>query len=456
MGNNQSSNLNNSINSTYNNKIQEPIKGILKNNYNTNETYNTYDDTYDTINDNSLMPKQETKNVINDKIQDYYSFIPPSNPSIETKLPILYEDTRNDTRFSRNIEELFEERYTDGYVRPSNNKLNNQNNSSKNQKNNSINLNIRDNTEKDRYNEPITIDKPYKNLDLNQDEKQIITSNEIDLSDIDPYNLSGKSPKKINLKKIYEFYIRLRNLNHPDKCPGNEDVYITIVNAIETIQRIEKMKVNDKTHITLKTEYLSEMSKIDIPCPIKNIDIKDNFNKYFNNLFEKNKFIEEDRGYADIMVPSSKSREDIYIENKLGSFNKQDFNTAFKQYKKTDNNEMVVYQVPEPNLYNLPINNLVPNKTDDFTYLGKYTDYKQAFDNSTLISEDTVKIKQVSNLKNEMEARKKETLALTDEQIYAIEEYEKQQKEIEYKEREYFKEREKKIAEWNANMKYLT
>lgn len=75
----------------------------------------------------------------------------------------------------------------------------------------------------------------FTNLELSQAEKSILIDYNIALETIDPFLLSNHV--KITLEKLRDSYLKLININHPDKG-GNIDNYNNILNALEILNMV--------------------------------------------------------------------------------------------------------------------------------------------------------------------------------------------------------------------------
>ena len=123
-------------------------------------------------------------------------------------------------------------------------------------------------------------------------------------------------------------------IHHPDKG-GSSSKFNILITAMKEIDKLIEYRKSDRTHLELKNNYREKIETEDksININLQNIgkDFKlDKFNDVFNNtkLEDFN-----DRGYGDLMDQSSKKRDDIDIENTLGKYTTENFNSNFNSIK---------------------------------------------------------------------------------------------------------------------------
>jgi len=301
---------------------------------------------------------------------------------------------------------------------------------------------------------------PLNKLSFTKDEIMIMRSENIKAIDIDPFNLLEKNIN-ISLQKLYECYKKLRFLNHPDKPNGNNENFIKIVKSMKLIEQIESKKATDKQFDSLKNEYNKDKSKYEADYDYTYNQFqgvkKEDFNKQFNKMFDENRYTGDyEDGYSHIMTKDKAVNEEINVVNRLGTYDKSAFNNEFSKQKKVISNQVMVYKVPEP------INNSFANaqslvgKTNNYTNAGQYTDYMEAYNEGTvLIDADKVNFVEEKDIKKALNNYKTASLALTEEQRIAIEEYNNKLDANKYKEIDYYSESNQNINKWYNSVKTL-
>jgi hypothetical protein len=148
------------------------------------------------------------------------------------------------------------------------------------------------------------------------------------------------------------------------------------------------------------------------------------------------------------MVDSSKDRDDINIENKIGKFKLESFNNKFNNQKKNEQssriNEIIKYQVPESldasdSIGHVLLGSKQETYTSSINSRVNYTDYMNAYtkDNTICVAEDKSKINK--NYKKALKEYKNAKLELTEEQQIAIEEFNKKKEDDELRRVDRFK-----------------
>ena len=295
---------------------------------------------------------------------------------------------------------------------------------------------------------------------FNQIEKQLLVSKGISSLDIDPFGLLNKN-NSITLSKLYECYKKLRLLNHPDKG-GDSDNFNKIIKCMKKIEEIEKMKISDKQFDSLKSDFKRDAEKYEqnyVPelNQSTNSNGSNNFNKKFNQYFEQNKFTGEfEDGYGNSM-DKGPYQKDIEVKNTLGAFDRSNFNNVFTKSKHKSNNKIVVYKVPEP-IYSGGDNaRSLVNKEGNYTQHGQFTDYMEAFtDSNVLIDTEQIPVHQEESLEIAMKKHKNASLALSDEQVRAIESYENNKKKSENNELNYYNQFLRDADKYHSQMKTIT
>ena len=292
---------------------------------------------------------------------------------------------------------------------------------------------------------------------FSQIEKQLLISKGISSLDIDPFGLLNKN-NSITLSKLYECYKKLRLMNHPDKG-GDSDNFNKIIKCMKKIEEIEKMKISDKQFDSLKSDFKRDAEKYEqnyVPDLNQSNDTS-GFNKKFNQYFEQNKFTGEfEEGYGNMMV-NGPYEKNINVQNTLGSFDRSNFNNVFTKSKNKSNNKIVVYKVPEP-IYSGGDNaRSLVNKDSNYTQHGQFTDYMEAFtDANVLIDTEQIPINQEESLEIAMKKHKNASLALSDEQVRAIENYENNKKKRENNELSYYNQFLRDTDKYHHQMKTIT
>jgi len=271
----------------------------------------------------------------------------------------------------------------------------------------------------------------------------------IDMNTLDPFRILEK--KNYTLPELRQKYKKLAIIHHPDKG-GSSDTFNILMTSYEYIgDIIERLKA-DKTHTELKNDYQTASKK---ETPKTNTQLsefckKDNFDlNKFNHIYEQTKFkTNVDDGYGNIMTDSSKERDDIEIQNTIGTYKKQTFQRQFENTKKqTLGNQVMKYTPPEalePSYTNYTI--LGEENISDFS--GKrggieYTDYKKAYQNGFLINTDQVGYKTYRSIEELEEDRG--DIDMNEEQRRAVEKKEEFIKKKEWN-------RQNRIKEYDANV----
>lgn len=275
----------------------------------------------------------------------------------------------------------------------------------------------------------------------------------ITLEDIDPFNLLS-AKEDITIYKLYDCYRKLRLKNHPDKN-GNPEHFITIMSAMRKMEDLEKKKEMDKDSNTLREQFKNNEIQTTYIDSLHNS--KDDFNNKFNKMFEENRFTGDiEQGYGDQMIMGNTlEREEMNVENTLGSYNKQNFNEIFQKQKASKSTQLIHYTVPEAiDSYNGNGSSLVG--TEAYTRDGTYTDYMEAFSDTALIDTTGFSINDSKDLEKLVKEYKQSSLELRPEQAEAIEKYYDTIEKKKHQELEYFSSMEQKIKTYDDNMKLLT
>jgi curved DNA-binding protein CbpA len=223
---------------------------------------------------------------------------------------------------------------------------------------------------------------------------------------LDPYKILGigKNYDKTSLKKAY---LKSAIKYHPDRPGGNQELFQQVSIAYTVLQKkLESNTYND--HNTLKTSYKSSITENKSTYDNKKFDID-----VFNKIYDENKMeTNYDTGYGDWM--SNKSNDVQQQKMFQGKFNKDMFNHEFDKYKKTkksNSNNIVVHNLQE---------NISLSNSDSIVHLGQgrigdfsgesgglgFRDLKDAYENTTLISEDMVDLKKRDNNINSLKSNR--------------------------------------------------
>jgi len=291
-----------------------------------------------------------------------------------------------------------------------------------------------------------SIYRKYKGIKSN--ERILLCSKKIVLGDIDPLFILEKQPN-LNLTELEQTYTKLRTIYHPDKG-GNTETFIKIQNAINICKSIKCGSIVDKNYNELKSGFQIFSKDNEIQYQDRNNDYGKFSLEKFNKAYEQNRYrddLEED-GYGRYMVESSKDRDDINIENKIGKFKLDSFNNKFNNQKKNEQsdriNEIIKYQVPESldasdSIGHVLLGSKQETYTSSINSKVNYTDYMNAYtkDNTIAVAEDKSKINK--NYKKALKEYKNAKLELTEEQQIAIEEFNKKKEDEELRRVDRFK-----------------
>jgi hypothetical protein len=233
--------------------------------------------------------------------------------------------------------------------------------------------------------------------------------NKIDFSILDPYEVLEVN-KKFTWNELKEAYKQTALLTHPDKEGGNKIVFNFVTECFKTLAEEYKSRSSNKSFIELKNEAKSFNSRDEnIPAPISGDNFNDKFNKTFDMCRLENE--EQDFGYGDTMIESSKIRQDFtqtnYFENK--KFDNSTFNSLFNRNTDPPPKQLMKYKEPEPMLLakTISFTEIGGKRPDDYSSGvekgGKnnliYADYKIAYTNTRLVDEENI-VKTLKDFKN--------------------------------------------------------
>lgn len=277
-------------------------------------------------------------------------------------------------------------------------------------------------------------------------ELMYMVKNDITTSKIDPFNLLGA--RAITLKYLEEKYIKLRNVNHPDKG-GLEEHFVTICEALSCIKDIRKAQVVDKQFFSLRENSMSESYNTPNVVDKVSDEYGEFDNNKFNQFFEKYSFKKEQRGYGEIMDNENK---DIPTPDRI---NYSQFSEKFNENKKKYISDIVEYQVPQAHNSFVTNNSVEVLGDDREDFSGKnYTDYYQAFNQANLVNDDVDIInRNVEDIKKERENPNQ--LLMTAEQSEKVLEDKELQQKNEWHRASNFKDYMQKVEKYNRDMSEL-
>jgi curved DNA-binding protein CbpA len=277
--------------------------------------------------------------------------------------------------------------------------------------------------------------------------------NKIDFSLLNPYEVL-EVKKNFTWNELKESYKQTALLTHPDKEGGNRIVFNFVTECFKILAEEYKSRNANKSFVDLKNEakvaFQSYNRDENIPAPITG----DNFNEKFNKTFDMCKIEDEEQdfGYGDTMVESTKVREDFtqtnFFENK--KFDNSSFNSLFNKNTPAPPKQLTKYKEPEPMILSKTISftEIGGKKPDDYSSGVEkscknnliYADYKIAYKNVRLVDEESL-VKSMKDFKNvedyEMyrESRLKKGLTSKEKQYFEQKKLREEQEEYERLER---------------------
>ena len=249
---------------------------------------------------------------------------------------------------------------------------------------------------------------------------------------LDPYQILGFS-KQFDEKMLKKAYLKVAMKTHPDRG-GSADAFQRVSIAYALLTKKLKEEKPELSHHDMKSgarEYVSQQDAL----PKRNKSMKDNFDvNIFNKIYSENKINDAyDEGYGSWM---EKNQLEDKTQGKLfqNGFNKDMFNSAFDEYKRSQNKhkgELVQYKDPEVRLSMSNQDSLCllgQGKVKDFSgeagSMG-FTDYKKAYtDGSTLIDIHSVSMQDRPNSINSIKSQRSRisyTMSQEDMQRAALE-----------------------------------
>jgi curved DNA-binding protein CbpA len=277
--------------------------------------------------------------------------------------------------------------------------------------------------------------------------------NKIDFTLLNPYEVL-EVKKNFTWNELKESYKQTALLTHPDKEGGNRIVFNFVTECFKILAEEYKSRNANKSFVDLKNEakvaFQSHNREENIPAPITG----DNFNEKFNKTFDMCKIEddEQDFGYGDTMVESTKVREDFsqtnFFENK--KFDNSSFNSLFNKNTPPPPKQLTKYKEPEPMILakTISFTEIGGKKPDDYSSGIErsskndliYADYKIAYNNVRLVDEESL-VKSMKDFKNvedyEMyrESRLKKGLTSKEKQYFEQKKLKEEQEEYERLER---------------------
>lgn len=217
--------------------------------------------------------------------------------------------------------------------------------------------------------------------------------NSLDISKLSPYVVLDLH-ENFTYDELVKAYRQTAIKVHPDKG-GSEELFNIVTECFKSLANEYKLRQVDKPHHVLKQDFSEYVQ----PQSIVNTFTKTpDFNNTFNKLFEENKLEDDDnaRGYAHLMVDSTKEREDFKIKRLMKKFDKNKFNKTFDSVVKPST-DVIIYKEPEPLLLSKSLDfTVLGDKIEDFTTDAskdtslRYSDYYKAHTTSRLVDHRSV------------------------------------------------------------------
>ncbi len=231
------------------------------------------------------------------------------------------------------------------------------------------------------------------NIDLNIDNYEL--KDLLELFNL-PYDFNED-----DLKKTKKMVLK----THPDKSKLEKEYFLFFTAAFKIIVSIYEFRTRSNKQTS--TEYLGFEEDPEKKLLMKNLSKKKNFNKIFNELFEKHKVTDNyfDNGYGEWL----KSNEDI--DNRQTSWN--EMNSTFEKKKEEVKALIVKTDIEEYNLSNnYQIGGEKPEyySSDLFSSL-QYEDLQRAHKETVIpvTNNDWHEVKQYKNV-NELEKSRNEKI----------------------------------------------
>jgi hypothetical protein len=170
--------------------------------------------------------------------------------------------------------------------------------------------------------------------------------------------------------------------------------------------------------------------------------------KRFNDMFDKNKFVEEeqDDGYDKWL----KQSEPEYNAPKIATYTKDGFNNTFEEYvkKQSSNRQVAQYIDPESLIsYRGSFENL-GDSVQDYTTDGKFTDLKKAYSISNILHPgETIKRDEYSTLQ-QLKASREGPIEISSEEREFLNQKQKLELDFETNRLSRLKEKDKRIDDF--------
>lgn len=253
-----------------------------------------------------------------------------------------------------------------------------------------------------------------------------------------PYSVLGVSPND-DIQFIKQKYKQLALKMHPDRG-GSEALFKMLQLSYAKILEEYKLKQIDKAFDQLKTEFedfkVEQEQSNQININIKSYENEDlnsgDFKKRFNKVFEENRQSSPyDKGYGNMMVNSTKNREEINISSTIDNFTIDKFNDVFNNSDSHNKKQLIKRSVPTPHSISkeLSFTELGVDKINDFSGENKnnkelhYMDYNVAHTTSKLIDKRYVKNRPQFKSVQEFEQHRDEPLKMSEEDEKAYSRY---------------------------------
>lgn len=231
---------------------------------------------------------------------------------------------------------------------------------------------------------------------------------------MNPYKILGID-KNYTVDTLKKAYLKQAVRTHPDKG-GNKDDFQKVTIAYTLLLKKLGEKDSDKLHSDLKSGYNDYNANNNLKRNVKLSDNEQFDVRLFNKVYDENKLDSVyDGGYGDWMKKNAlgESAEDC---PKLfnGNFNKDMFHNVFnEQREKYKRKDIVEYNEPQAlNSGGHQLQVLGKGTINDFSSQEvldsgiKYRDYRDAYENPTLIDINSVNIgERANNIKSYQQQR---------------------------------------------------